>query len=86
MDFHGFDGMTWSSIPATKSSWVWSTAFRLCYSAQAKACTPNLDFAFSWHPLRFGGHLQLSINRQAAKSTKKSAEKEFFPSCQEFAR
>src|ERR1700752_2271844 len=27
------------SEAATKL-WVWSTAFRLCYSAQAKACTP----------------------------------------------
>jgi hypothetical protein len=29
---------------------VSSEAFRLCSPAQAKACTPNLDFAFSLHP------------------------------------
>src|SRR6059036_776948 len=29
------------SPESIRLSWVWSTAFRLCYSAHAKASTPN---------------------------------------------
>src|SRR5436309_2064152 len=56
--------------------WVWSTG---CYSAQAKACTPNLGLAFSWRPSRLGGRRMVSHSPPRRQERQESRQAELFP-------
>src|SRR5437867_9077931 len=52
--------------------------FRLCYLAQAKACTPNPGVASSSRPLRLRGESAPGIYHEGAKSAKDLSEQNPF--------